>query len=267
VRSEEEEVSQRIACGSSAVEAEIEFFQSQFGAVASEWKKDASRVTEADHRISERILAAIENEFPEDDGCSEELNIQTGKPLQAKFAWVLDPIDGTNNFAIGLPNCAISLALLKDGHPLYGWVYDYAGKQLVHGGAGRGLFKGKDLIQARTPDLQECTPFGLQFPLPAEVLRKLEPLLVEERVRSLGSSTMEGVYITLGQLQGAVDFRVKVWDIAAFFAFFDEIGMRYRFLDESPFPLRVFDPSMKPVPYLAGSDEFCDRVEQLLGLS
>ena len=85
-------------------------------------------------------------------------------------------------------------------------------------------------------------------------------------MRSIGSGTMEGVYVALGCLQGAVDFRVKVWDVAAFFAFFDELKVPYRFLARSPFPLRSFDPDMETTPYVAGVPVFCQKVESLLGI-
>ena len=117
----------RINAGRSAVKNEIGFFGRHFSQVGSDWKLDQSRVTFADIAISENIIAHLKNDFPQDDFWSEETNDKdTVVNLKGDFAWVLDPIDGTNNFALGFPLCAISLALLYEGIPIYGFVYDFS---------------------------------------------------------------------------------------------------------------------------------------------
>ncbi len=254
----------RIRAGSEAVGSQIGFFRECFGKVESDWKEDATRVTEADHRISESVLARLSSEFPGDDRCSEESAGEGTRRLEAEFAWVLDPIDGTNNYALGIPHCAISLALLRSGMPVYGWVYDFPSDRLVHGGAGRGLFAGEENLECPTRESGESVPIGLQFPVERSLITQLLPLLETRKVRSLGSSTLEGLYVALGLMEGAVDFRVKVWDIAACFAFFPEVGIESRFLAEPAFPLREFSPKMKPCPYLAGSPAFMEELGELL---
>ena len=252
----------RIALGTKSVESQVAFFEDRFGSVESEWKKDNSRVTEADYRISERVCNAVSETFPKDDFCSEESGQKETQYLDAQFCWVIDPVDGTNNFAIGLPNCAISLALLENGDPIYGWVYDFAGKRLIHGGAGRGLFSGHDPLTPRKIGRETDTPIGIQFPLPSSQINNLQSLFSKERIRSFGSGTMIGTYVCLGLLEGAIDFRVKVWDIAAFVALFKETGLTYQFIGKSPFPLRTFDLEMDPTPYVAGTTAFHDRMRK-----
>ncbi|MEM0965618.1 MAG: inositol monophosphatase [Verrucomicrobiota bacterium] len=261
------EIDRRITVGLDLMRSQILPFHNSFGAVESEWKSDASRVTETDRIISDSIMSGIAREFSEDDCCSEELDLDSPKPLVSRFCWILDPVDGTNNFAIGMPNCAISLALLENGMPVYGWVYDFAGRQLIHGGAGRGIFVGDQQVERRVADLGEQTPIGIQFPLSKGILEKLLSVLNRERVRSLGSSTMEGVYVALGHLKGAVDFKVKVWDIAAFVAFFREFDVPYRFLRDPAFPLQLFDLKARSTPFVAGSNDFCEEIEALLSSS
>ncbi len=257
---------QRIDAGFQAVSRCVPFFRQSFGRVDSQWKEDASRVTETDHRISREILGELGGLFPNDDFCSEELPPEEGRIiLRAPFAWVLDPVDGTNNFALGIPHCAISLALLHDGVPLYGWIYDFPGDRLVHGGAGRGLFAGRELLEPSPLETGVAVPLGIQFPLDDPFPGRLLPLLRKRRIRSLGSSTLEGLYVALRLFEGAVDFRVKPWDIAACFALFPEVGIEARFLGHPAFPLREFDPAMESTPYAAGSDMFLAEVADLLG--
>lgn len=259
-----EGIGERIDLGRRLVEEQVGFFRRSFASVNSAWKKDASRVTEADLRISDQILSQVGDAFPEDDLCSEESGDEARRELKSRFCWVIDPVDGTNNFAIGLPNCAISLALLVDGMPAYGWVYDFAGNRLIHGGAGRGLFAGDEPLRPREMGNEKDTPIGLQFPLPEERAEQLRPLFQRERIRSLGSGTMIGVYVALGVLEGAIDFRVKVWDIAAFMAFFPEVKIPCHFMEGSPFPLKSFDPEMQATPYVAGRGSFLLRISDFV---
>jgi myo-inositol-1(or 4)-monophosphatase len=253
----------RIEAGSEAVKEWVGYFRERFGAVESEWKEDASRVTEADRAISEGILRRLSAKFPSDDLCCEETAGKEEVRLSGRFGWLLDPIDGTNNYALGIPHCAISLALLEEGVPVYGWVYDFAGNRLVQGGAGLGMRTDDRPVERVAPVSGDPNvPVGLQFPVGAGALDRFRFLLRSRRVRSLGSSTMEGLYVALGQFEGAVDFRVRAWDIGAFVAFFRETGTPHRFLREAPFPLRTFSAHIPPCPYLAGTPEFCRTVEE-----
>lgn len=257
----------RVNAGKVAVEEQVDFFRTQFGQVASEWKEDATRVTFADFAISEKIIAALQRSFPEDDFCSEESShANTLQPLTAKFAWVLDPIDGTNNFALGLPMCAISLGLLEHGQPVYGFVYEYARDMLIHGGAGQGLFQNSKRISlSERPLSTRESLLAMQFPLPAELLESYMPLLRAYRARSIGSGTLSLTYTALGKFDGVYDHKCKVWDIAAAAALAQEAGRPLHFLEQSPFPLTHFSTQLSTNPYYAGSPAFCDYMKETLG--
>ena len=137
------EIDQRIAAALTAVSAETELMHREFGRARSELKYDGTKVTAVDIAISQNIQAAISTQFPADQFFSEELSpTETVIPVTARFCWVLDPIDGTNNYVNGISHCAISLALLENGEPAYGVIYDLARRVLIHGGPGRGLFEG-----------------------------------------------------------------------------------------------------------------------------
>ncbi len=257
----------RVNAARVAVQNQIDLFREQFGQVTSEWKEDHTRVTFVDFAISEHVFAELRRFFPRDDYCSEEANpadeIQT---VGSKYTWVIDPIDGTNNYALGIPFCAISLALLKNGHPVYGFVYDFAGARLIEGGAGFGLQINKRKFSGTArPFRPREGVIGLHFPLPEDRYRALEPLLTTYRVRSFGSGTMNLAYTALGLLDGCIDFRIKVWDIAAATAFVAAAGRSIRFLEDRPFPLREFHVNLPFTPYFAGSDEFCTFAAAQLG--
>ena len=255
----------RINAGRVAVKAQTAFFGRQFGQVASEWKADDTRVTFADFAISENVFAALRRDFAEDDYCSEEANpLDTVLTLGAGFAWVIDPIDGTNNYALGFPVCAISLALVHDGMPVYGFIYDYSTDALLEGGAGFGLQRNQKTVNRDRMAVDAQAMLGLHFPIDLELLDKLKPLLAKYRVRCLGSGALSAAYVATGYLTGVVDFRVKVWDIAAAYALCAGAGVAFRFLEASPFPLMAFHPQMDFCPYLAGTDAVCEELQAQL---
>ena len=111
----------RIEAAKRAVLAQTALFHREFGRAESHWKWDGSRVTAIDVAISENIFRELGSQFPKDQYLSEELADPGGPiPMTAPWSWVLDPIDGTNNFALGIPHCAIALALLEKGNPSTG---------------------------------------------------------------------------------------------------------------------------------------------------
>src|SRR5476651_508444 len=109
----------RIAAAKGAVMAQTDLLHREFGRAESKWKSDGTRVTAVDIAISENIFRELRASFPDDQFFSEELaDTDAPIPVTARFSWVLDPIDGTNNFALGIPQCAISLGLMERGEPV-----------------------------------------------------------------------------------------------------------------------------------------------------
>jgi len=258
------ELALRIAAAQRAVLAQTELLHRDFGRVKSEWKADGTRVTAADLAISTGIVAALHGQFPDDDVFSEEL---AGGPVPAtkQFAWVLDPIDGTNNFALGIAHCAISLALLEHGRPIYGVVYDLARRKLIHGGPGHGLFDGDRPAKARAQPLDGQTVVGFHTPYDKRHAPDARLLVENFKIRALGSSTLHLAYVAIGVLDATVDHNVKVWDIAAAVALCAAGGAQVEFLNGEQFPLRQFDPAMGRIMYIAGSPEICTKLRELLG--
>ncbi len=99
----------------------------EFGRARREIKHDGTNVTPVDIAISQHLRDAIGRQFPEDQFFDEEMApVVAAVPVTSHFSWVCDPIDGTNNYANGISHCAISLALLENGVPVYGVIYDLA---------------------------------------------------------------------------------------------------------------------------------------------
>ncbi|MEM8867392.1 MAG: inositol monophosphatase [Verrucomicrobiota bacterium] len=257
------ELRHRINAGRVAVKNQMAFFTRQFGEVASEWKADDTRVTFADFAISENVFAELRRDFPTDDYCSEEANpLDEVQSLSADFAWVIDPIDGTNNYALGFPVCAISLALLHEGEPFYGFIYDHGTRHIYEGGPDYGVFCDQKKLDRDRYAADAQTMIGLHFPMTAAQLAPLSGLMEKYRVRCLGSGALTALYVATGYLTGVVDHKVKVWDIAAAHAICLGAGVGFHFLNEesAPFPLKEFHPQLNFCPYAAGTDGFLDEL-------
>ena len=255
----------RIEAAKRAVMNQTELFHRNFGKAESHWKSDGTRVTPVDIAISEGIVAELSAQFPEDDYFSEELtNAPEPIPLKKRFAWVLDPIDGTNNYALGIAHCAISLGLFEEGSPVFGVVYDLARRTLIHGGPGHALFDGEKEVGVRPEPPDNQMLLGFHSPYDKNFAAHASVLVENFKIRSLGSSTLHLAYVAVGILGGTVDHNVKIWDIAAAVPLCLAGGGRVEFLNGGQFPLRTFDLKMRRIFYVAGNAQVCARLRELL---
>ncbi len=260
-----EERAARIEAAKRAVSAETAFLHREFGRVESRWKGDGTRVTAADIAISENIGRALLSRFPADQFFSEELQ-DRGSPIAvaSRFCWVLDPIDGTNNFALGIPYCAISLALVEEGEPVYGVVYDLSRRVLMHGGPGVGMFDGERRARVTSEAPNPEMLIGFHSPNDKALVPAADAVLSNFKIRGLGSATLHLAYVAAGLLGGAVDFNVKIWDLAAAIAMCKAAAGEVRFLNGEQLPIRSFDLNMRKIMYVAGPPAVAERLLALL---
>jgi myo-inositol-1(or 4)-monophosphatase len=255
----------RITAAQRAVSAQTALMHREFGRAASNWKSDGTRVTPVDIAISEGIVRELGAQFPDDDYFSEELtHADAPISLTKRFAWVLDPIDGTNNYAMGIAHCAISLALLENGQPVYGVIYDLARRNLIHGGPGFGVTDGDRNVQVKSEALHAQSMIGFHSPYDKRYAHHAQTLVENIKIRGLGSSTLHLAYVAVGILDGTVDHNVKVWDIAAAVPLCLAGGGQVQFLNGAQFPLRQFDLKMGRIFYVAGNANVCARLRELL---
>lgn len=255
----------RIEAGRRAVMAQTELLHREFGRAQSQWKADGTRVTAVDLAISEGIVRELGAQFDDDYFSEELLNAEGPVPATRRFAWVLDPIDGTNNYAMGIAHCAISLALLENGEPVYGFVYDLARRTLIEGGRGLGVTDGDRPARVKETPPEPQSMIGFHSPYDRKYAPHAAVLTEHFKIRGLGSSTLHLAYVACGILDGVVDHNVKVWDIAAAVALVRAAGGEVQFLNGDPFPLRAFDQKMGRIFYIAGNRAVCGRLRELLG--
>ncbi len=254
----------RIAAAKRAVLGQSAFMAREFGRVESKWKPDGTRVTAADIAISENIFAELRAQFPDDQFLSEELAVTAALAVTAEFAWVLDPIDGTNNFALGIAACAISLGICERGEPVYGVIYDLSRKTLMHGGPGFGAWDGERAIRVSSVAPHPESIIGMHSPSNKAYLPMASGVLSQFKIRGIGSATLHLAYVAAGILDGCVDFNVKIWDLAAAIPLCRAAGGEVHFVNGEQLPLRQFDLKMPGILYLAGSPAMCARLRRVM---
>ncbi len=262
----EDSLEARIEYGKKVVREQVSYFTAQFGDVASQWKYDGSRVTEADLHLSKVFSEVIGEAFPDDQFFSEELE-HGDAPIEVNpgFSWLLDPIDGTNNFARSIPNCSISLALLVDGNPVYGYIYDHATRKLIHGGAEQGLWLDDQRAQRKESELSRQSLIASQTLATKDALLDDDALRMQFKLRAFGSSAIHMAYTALGWLDGVIAHRVKAWDIAGGMPLIAAVGGSTRFFDTEVFPMKTFSSKSEGFGHIAGSHELCDSIEKTIG--
>lgn len=260
------ELLSRIAAAKAAVLAQTDLLIREFGRAESKWKADGTRVTAVDVAISEGIFRELAAQFPADEYFSEELSDSgAALPITARYSWVLDPIDGTNNFALGIAHCAIALALCEHGEPVYGVIYDLSRRTLMHGGPGFGVWDGDRVRRVSTAAVSRETLIGFHSPFDKTLVPMATGVVTHFKIRGLGSATLHLAYVAAGLLDGCIDFNVKIWDLAAAIPLVRAGGGEVRFLNGPQLPMRTFNLHMKPIIYLAGSPAMCTRLQTLIG--
>ncbi len=246
--------------------AEAGLMHAEFGRSKPVLKHDGTKVTPVDIAISEHIQAAITREFPSDQFFSEEL-APTDVPVSvsSRFCWVLDPIDGTNNYANGIVHCAISLALLENGVPVYGVIYDMARRVLIHGGPGRGVWDGDRPVHAVEVPPHSHSLIGFHTPVNKVHAEECRRLIENFKIRGLGSSTLHLAYAAIGLLDGVLEHNNKIWDIAAAWALLAEAGVEIHCLENPPFPMREFTLDAKRIQYVAGNKAMVAKLREVIG--
>ena len=181
-------------------------------------------VTEADRAAQRHIIAALRGRSPTDGLIGEESDTGTSITFDVKDPdgrnWVIDPIDGTNNFIAGLGAFAVCIGLLDRGRPVLGVVYDVTRDVTYAAAAGLGATVDGRLVRALATPLGDSSVLMMTSNLltkdgrcPAWACRWIGQTAWKTRV--LGSAALEAVQVAAGVAHGAVTCNGKLWDVTA----------------------------------------------------
>jgi myo-inositol-1(or 4)-monophosphatase len=189
-------------------------------------------VTEFDKRSEEVILSFIQEEFPDHAILAEESG--HNKTI-SDYQWVIDPLDGTTNFAHGIPIFSVSIGLLRNNIPVVGVVYDPFRNEMFSAEAGRGATLNSQPIRvsARADLGQAVISTGFPYDVRTNPRNNLAQFvqfqLRTQAVRHLGSAALDCTWTAMGRLDGYWEFGVKLWDIGAGALIVREAGGRVTF--------------------------------------
>ena len=202
-------------------------------------------VTETDREIEREFRDLIARRFPDHEVLGEEFSPPEDRERVSPFCWIFDPIDGTTNFAHGLPIFCSSLALEVNGELVVGAVYDPNRRELFTAERGAGAWlNGAPLHVSQSATLIDsllCTgfPYNVQEK-PEELVGLFGHFLGKSRaVRRLGSAAIDLCYVAAGRLDGFWELHLGPWDIAAGGLIVQEAGGRVTTVEGGRFRARL----------------------------
>jgi myo-inositol-1(or 4)-monophosphatase len=184
-------------------------------------------VTEADHAAEKAIIEVIRKTYPDHFILSEE----TGEmATDSEYKWIVDPIDGTVNFAHGIPICCVSIGLEKAGEMIMGAVYNPLINEFFFAEKGKGatLNGNKISVSKKQGVINSNLVTGFPYTYldsPNGPLQVFEKLIRQGiPVRRLGSAAIDLCWVAAGRFDGFYEHKLQAWDSAAGFLIVKEAG-------------------------------------------
>ncbi len=186
-------------------------------------------VTEVDKLAEDKIIKVIRATFPSHSIISEEI----GELIKdSDYEWIIDPIDGTVNFAHGIPICCVSIGLMHKKEMLMGAVFNPMMNEFFFAEKGKGAtLNGKPIKVSAKTNFKTAflvTGFPYNWPDSAEhPIKVFERMILEGLpVRRLGSAAIDLCWVACGRFDGFWEYNLQAWDVAAGYLMVKEAGGR-----------------------------------------
>jgi myo-inositol-1(or 4)-monophosphatase len=182
------------------------------------YKGEINIVTEADKMSEDLIIAAINRKFPDHGILSEESPAITGA---GKLRWIIDPLDGTTNYAHGYPVFCVSIALEKEGEIVLGAVYDPMREEMFIAVRNEGAYlNDKKIAVSRTDNIsRSLLATGFPYDIRESKENNLDyfnAMAVNvQAIRRAGAAALDLAYLAAGRFDGFWELKLKPWDTAA----------------------------------------------------
>lgn len=186
-------------------------------------------VSEVDKLAEAEIIRELRRAYPRDAILGEE----SGQIGKSRNVWTIDPLDGTHNYLRGFPHFSVSIALVENGEPVVGVVYDPLRDELFTASKGDGAFlndrrirvgKRENLVGAL---LVTGFPYRQRRHLDAQMAMTRALLNEAEDIRRTGSAALDLAYVAAGRVDGYFEIGLYPWDMAAGCLLVREAGGRY----------------------------------------
>jgi myo-inositol-1(or 4)-monophosphatase len=202
-------------------------------------------VTDIDIEIERHFRAMIAERFPSHVVLGEEFEEAGNRELTPEFCWVFDPIDGTTNYAHGVPIFCCSVALEINGQGAVAAVFDPTRNELFTAERGQGAWlNGKPLkVSAADVLIDSLLVTGFHYDIhrdPDELMGLFTTFITRTRaVRRLGSAALDLCYVAAGRFEGFWEQKLHPWDVAGGSLLVQEAGGRVSGVDGSPYTSRA----------------------------
>ena len=229
-------------------------------------KSELDLVTESDLASERLIIDRIKTYYPrhailaEESGASEPAD----RERQSDWRWIIDPLDGTTNYAHGYPCFCVSIGLANKGRLELGVIYDPMREELFTAERGEGAaLNGRRIHVSGTPNLASallCTGFPYDVRERGEFARHFANFIMNaQAVRRDGSAALDLAYVACGRFDGFWEEGLHPWDVAAAVLMIEEAGGRVSHYDGSAFD--IYNP-----PILASNGLVHDQMMQVLSV-
>ena len=229
--------------------------------LAIEKKGVVDLVTKVDLAAEEAIVACISSAFPDHSIAAEEGG---GEYQRTGYQWLIDPLDGTTNFAHGHPHCAVSIAALHNGAPQIGVIYDAGRDELFSATVGGGAHLNERPMGVSSTDTLDhallATGFYFDRRERADSYIPIfqDFMVVSQGIRRAGAAALDAAWVAAGRLDGFWEANLNPWDVAAGALLVTEAGGRVTNYDGTPFDV------LEPARILASNGHIHDDMIDVL---
>lgn len=215
-------------------------------------------VTEVDLYCDHRLVETLKELFPKDNILSEEKGLYD---MGGTYTWVIDPLDGTTNFSIGLPIFAVSIARMKEGHPVFGVIYVPMVDDLFVAEKGKGAWLNGNLCRVSNSGELGKSVLATGFPYDRASAKNNNSKNIEQMVpkvkgiRRMGAAAYDIALVGAGILDGFWELRLALWDIAAAWLVVTEAG-GHMHIDEKSGAYNL----------ICGNAKICEKIKEVVTL-
>ena len=227
-------------------------------------ESQSSIVTEADTEADRKIISIIRKKFPSHNIISEESGFICNN---SEFTWVIDPLDGTSNFATGVPWFGVLISVFKNNTPVMGGACLPVQDALYFAQTGKGAFKnGKQLPSL--PDMEvkdSLIALNMDFTEEMTTLSKYMEVYgnVIRSSRNLRStnSLIDFIYVAEGKFGGVINLNTRVWDISALHVIIQEVGGKMLNINGNDLEYSLDETIIeRNFPVIAGTDKITESL-------